>query len=479
MKDKLTLDMKKKFSDDAVFGLARSRKKFSAIQVFTPVQLLLLYLMTILSLYMSFFHTSDFFLTINILFTFFLLFNFFFKYLLIWHGSGSSKEKKIKMKDVEKLNDGDLPIYSIIVPMYKESNVLPFLVGNLDKLDYPKSKLDIKIVLEEDDLETINKARELDLPDQYEVIITPHSFPKTKPKACNYALNFCKGEYITIYDAEDRPEPGQLKKAIICFQRSGKDLAVVQAKLNYFNPNENWITRMFTMEYSLWFDFFLPALDRLDFPIPLGGTSNHFDMIVLRECGGWDPFNVTEDADLGLRIYQLGKNVKVIDSTTFEEANTQFGNWIRQRSRWLKGYMQTYLVHMRDPIHLYRSVGFRGFLAFQFFIGGTFFNAFIVLFLYGIFVIWAITKTMLFEPIFPDKLLYLNFFSLIVGNIFFIYIHMLGIYKRRFFALIPYVVMAPIYWLMLSIACYKGLYQLFYKPFYWEKTTHGLSKHLK
>lgn len=473
--DQKTLD---EYSHNAVFALKDSRPGFSASTVFTGPQIFGMYVAVVLFSFFIFLNIIETLYIINILFTLFLLFNFAFKYLLIWQGANTDKDKRVQRKDIEAMLDEELPIYSILVPMYKEPQMLPYMVENLDKLDYPPEKLDIKIVLEADDAETIQMADDLNLGSNYQVIITPHSLPKTKPKACNFALNFCKGKYVTIYDAEDRPDPDQLKKALICFKVSGKQTAVVQARLNYFNPNENWITRMFTMEYSLWFDFFLPALDRMNFPIPLGGTSNHFDSEILNSIGGWDPFNVTEDADLGLRIYQLGKKVEVIDSTTFEEANTQFGNWIRQRSRWLKGYMQTYLVHMRAPLHLYRTVGFKGFLSFQFFIGGTFVNALIVLFLYAVFVIWAITKTTMFEPIFPDKLLYLNFINLIFGNVFFIYIHMLGVYKRRYLSLIPYALTAPFYWCMLSIACYKGLYQLFMKPFYWEKTTHGLSKEL-
>jgi cellulose synthase/poly-beta-1,6-N-acetylglucosamine synthase-like glycosyltransferase len=303
--------------------------------------------------------------------------------------------------------------------------------------------------------------------------------PKTKPKACNYALYFSKGEYITIYDAEDRPEKDQLKKAIACFHKSAPTTAVVQARLNYFNPDENWITKMFTMEYSLWFDFFLPALERLKVPIPLGGTSNHFKASVLKSIGGWDPFNVTEDADLGIRFYQTGYTVEVLNSTTFEEANTQFGNWIRQRSRWLKGYMQTYLVHMRDPIYLYRTIGLKGFLAFQFFIGGTFFTALIAPFLYLIYFTWLFSNTTIFESIFTPTLLYISIINLLIGNSFFIYIHMIGVFKRKYFNLIPTAMTTPLYWIMLSIAGYKGLHQLFFNPFYWEKTQHGLSKELK
>src|SRR5664279_140422 len=237
-------------------------------------------------------------------------------------------------------------------------------------MDYPRSKLDIKLVLEADDAQTIEAAKALALEATFEIIRVPHSLPKTKPKACNYAIQMARGEYLTIYDAEDKPEPDQLKKAIVAFRKGGANTACVQARLNYFNAEENWLTRMFTLEYSLWFDMFLPALDRLSVPIPLGGTSNHFDLAKLRRVGAWDPFNVTEDADLGLRFAAMGYRVGIVNSVTYEEANSHLGNWIRQRSRWVKGYMQTWLVNMRDPIGLVRRVGVKGFLSLQFFVGG-------------------------------------------------------------------------------------------------------------
>ena len=199
----------------------------------------------------------------------------------------------------------------------------------------------------------------------------PPSQPQTKPKACNFALRFARGEYLVIYDAEDRPEPDQLRKVVATFRRSPPNTACLQCRLNYYNASENWLTRMFTLDYALWFDQVLPGLERLNMPIPLGGTSNHFRIDVLRELHAWDPFNVTEDADLGIRIGQKGYRVGVVDSTTFEEASCHAGNWIRQRSRWIKGYMQTLLVHTRRPLHLIRSAGPLGFLGFVFFIGGT------------------------------------------------------------------------------------------------------------
>jgi hypothetical protein len=255
--------------------------------------------------------------------------------------------------------------------MYKEPEVLPILLHALRSLDYPAAKLDIKLVLEEGDRETVEAAIAMDLEGIFEIVLVPPSQPKTKPKACNYALQFARGEHLVIYDAEDKPEPDQLRKVVAAFRRGGEKLACVQCRLNYYNARENWLTRMFTLDYSLWFDLMLPGLQRLGAPIPLGGTSNHFRTDVLRALHAWDPFNVTEDADLGIRLTQKGWRVAVIDSTTYEEANCLAGNWVRQRSRWIKGYMQTFLVHTRRPAALWRAMGPVGLLGFVFFIGGT------------------------------------------------------------------------------------------------------------
>ncbi|PSR36761.1 MAG: glycosyl transferase family 2, partial [Sulfobacillus thermosulfidooxidans] len=266
---------------------------------------------------------------------------------------------------VAALDDRDLPIYTILVPAREEAAVLPTLTRALNALDYPKDRLDVKLLLEADDEDTIAAAKAANLPHFIDIVIVPPSEPRTKPKACNYGLQLARGEYVTIFDAEDLPEPLQLKKAIVAFRQHDDKLACVQAKLSYFNAEQNLLTRWFTAEYASWFDLFLPALYRAKLPIPLGGTSNHFRIDRLRELGGWDPYNVTEDADLGIRLYKAGYYASVIDSNTYEEANSEFVNWVRQRSRWIKGYIQTWLVHMRHPIKLYRSMGARGFWGFQ------------------------------------------------------------------------------------------------------------------
>ena len=312
-------------------------------------------------------------------------------------------------------------------------------------------------------------------PETVHFIVIPDGQPKTKPKACNVGLRFARGEFLVIYDAEDRPEPDQLKKAYIAFRRGGPQLACVQGALNYYNASENFLTRMFTLEYSFWFDYMLRGLVALKLPVPLGGTSNHFRTSVLRDLGGWDPFNVTEDADLGIRASALGYTVGVINSTTFEEANSATPNWIRQRSRWIKGYMQTALVHSRNPGHLVRVTGWRGAGGFALLIAGT-----PITFLMAP-VLWLIAGVMLVftasgSDVFPPPVLALGLFNLIFGNTVAVYLSMLAVYRRHQFGLIGWALLTPLYWVLHSIAAYKALWQLIFKPFYWEKTDHGLTQ---
>jgi cellulose synthase/poly-beta-1,6-N-acetylglucosamine synthase-like glycosyltransferase len=400
---------------------------------------------------------------------------FSFKFLLTWLGSSRKLDMDVSPEAVAALVDADLPVYTVLVPMYREARVLPLLFQALGNLDYPASKLEVKLVLEEDDIETIEAAKALRPPGTFEIVRVPPSYPKTKPKACNYALFFARGEFVTIYDAEDQPEPDQLKKAVIAFQRGGEKLACVQARLNYFNRSENWLTRMFTLEYSQWFDFLLPGLDSLKMPIPLGGTSNHFRLPVLRQVHAWDPFNVTEDADLGIRLAQEGYKIGVIDSTTFEEANGVLASWIRQRSRWIKGYMQTWFVHMRHPIELWRSIGTRGIFCFHFFIGAPPLLMLINPIVWTITIAFYLTHGTSLGWLFPEPIGTLAAFNLFFANLLLVYFGIVAALKRRYLDLVPTGILQPLYWVLHSVAAYKALWQLVSNPHYWEKTEHGTS----
>jgi cellulose synthase/poly-beta-1,6-N-acetylglucosamine synthase-like glycosyltransferase len=465
-------------SHQAVFELAEYDTQMSARTVFTTLQMIGAYLFASAILAGLALAPLDTLIALNVAISIYYLGNFVFKGILVSVGGRRSEDANETIAVVARaLHAENLPVFTVLVPMFREAAMLPRLAESLRNLDYPLGKLDIKIVLEAGDLETIAAARNLGLEGVFEIIIVPASEPQTKPKACNFALRFARGEYLVIYDAEDRPEPDQLRKVVATFRRSPPNTACLQCRLSYYNVNENWLTRMFTLDYALWFDHVLPGLERMGMPIPLGGTSNHFRTDVLRELHAWDPFNVTEDADLGIRIGQKGYRVGVVDSTTFEEASCHTRQWIRQRSRWIKGYMQTLLVHTRRPLHFLRTAGPLGFLGFVFFIGGTVLAGLLNPIFWLFYVIWLVAAAASFDPIFPEPLLFLCLFNLLAGNGAFTYLIMLAPIRRGWLELIPFSFTLFAYWLLISIAAYRGLWQLIRDPYFWEKTEHGVSRH--
>ncbi|TFF34853.1 glycosyltransferase [Mucilaginibacter psychrotolerans] len=465
-----------KYVKSSVFELMKRDPDSSAVLTFSSAQLVFTFVIigiVAVGLVLSFKNTS---IILNVIISTFFLVAIIFKLFLALVGSRFELHQAVTKEELKLVIDDELPIYTILLPVYKEDKLIKKLIWNLQAIDYPRHKLDIKLLIEEDDDKTLNAVRNLDFPAIFEVIVVPFHMPKTKPKACNYGLHFARGKYLTIYDAEDIPDTDQLKKVVSLFGKLPSEFICVQSALNYFNRNENFLTRMFTLEYSYWFDYMLPGLDTLDIPIPLGGTSNHFKLQELIDLGAWDPFNVTEDADLGVRAYAKGHKIAIINSTTYEEANNEPFNWIRQRSRWIKGYMQTYLVHMRNPAELVRKIGWKGFLGFNFFIGATPVIFLVYPLLLTFFICYIIFDLSSIRTLFPDWVLFMSIFNLMVGNILMIYINMMAVFKRRYYELILFAIANPIYWLMHSISAYKGLFQLVTNPFYWEKTNHGLSK---
>lgn len=398
-----------------------------------------------------------------------------FKFTVALHGSRYDLVKHVSPADIAAVRDEDLPIYTVLVPVFREARIVGRLVENLGRLDYPADKLEIIILVEEEDDETRDAIAVSEPPENFIVVTVPKGAPQTKPRACNVGLAVARGEYLVIYDAEDAPEPDQLKKTVIAFDRSSESTVVMQAALNYFNARENVLTRMFALEYSYWFDYMLAGLDVRDLPIPLGGTSNHFRTAALRELGGWDPYNVTEDADLGIRSSALGYRVGVVDSTTMEEATSRMGIFVGQRSRWIKGYMQTALVHARNPGRLIKEIGVRRFASFALLIAGT------PLTFLGVIPFTALLVASLAFPwadmsaIFPPFVLWLCLLNFLIGNGLMVYLNMMGPYKRGKFWLVGWALLNPVYWILHSLASYKALWQLITKPHYWEKTEHGMS----
>ncbi len=402
----------------------------------------------------------------------------FFSLFLVVKSLQKPPEINFSENELNNIEDSNLPIYTILSPLYKEAHILPNFVRNIENLDWPKEKLDVIILLEKDDTETIKAANNLNLPSYFRIIEVPDGKPKTKPKACNYGLSFAKGEYVVIYDAEDMPEPQQLKKAYLGFKTTDPKVFCLQAKLNYYNPTQNLLTRLFTAEYSLWFDLVLPGLQTIGTTIPLGGTSNHFRTQGLKALEGWDPFNVAEDADLGVRLFRAGYKTAIIDSITLEEANSDVKNWIRQRSRWLKGYIQTYFVQMRTPVKFAREQKWH-YLIYQLVSGLR------VSFMIINPIFWLMTAAYFLlnkyvgaqiEALYPPTVFYMAATSAVFGNFLYLYYYMIGAAKRGEWGIIKYVFLVPFYWLLTSIGAFMAFYQFIFKPHFWEKTTHGLNQ---
>jgi cellulose synthase/poly-beta-1,6-N-acetylglucosamine synthase-like glycosyltransferase len=548
----------------------------SACRVFYDWQAITVIAVVVISLFFAFLNLPlalvVVFGTINVIYFFSNIGRFYVGY----RGLTRNLRTNISLieQELQSYDSRNLPTYTILIPIYKEAKVLPHIIENVWSLDYPKDKLDVKILMEESDTETIAEARRLGLfgstpkkvipavadatlikttppaiseevkgkkiidpegrvvgqveavspaehdklsiltmcsvdGEQFQVpfnfiedvdesillrarfdrlmdeyraqlrifdsIIVPKADIQTKPRACNYGLLRARGEYVVIFDAEDDPEPDQLKKAAIAFKKVPEDIVCLQSRLNFYNANENILTRWFSLEYGYWYDSYLDGLDQVHAPIPLGGTSNHFVTSELRKIGGWDPYNVTEDADLGVRIARSGKKTAMLSSYTYEEAVSRLPSWVRQRSRWNKGHAQTYMVHMRHPLQTMRDLGLRQWLLFQFTFGGD------VGMILANPLLWAISIVALLQPgtfsflIATQLLAFMSVFNLTAGNFTYILLHTLSAAKRKAYKSLPYALLIPFYWMLISYAGWRGIIQLMTKPFIWEKTEHGLT----
>ncbi|GIF24623.1 cellulose synthase/poly-beta-1,6-N-acetylglucosamine synthase-like glycosyltransferase [Actinoplanes tereljensis] len=401
-----------------------------------------------------------------------------FKLAMVFRADGSPV-LRFEPDDLHAIPDQDLARYTILVPLYREASVLPYLVERLSALDYPADKVQILLLIEEDDTETRAALASMELATQFEVVLIPDSPPKTKPKACNVGLSRATGEFCVIYDAEDRPDADQLRKAVLAFRLLPDRVVCVQAELHYWNPWTNWLTRCFAAEYATNFSLSLRGLDRHRLAIPLGGTSNHFRTDALRELGGWDQYNVTEDADLGIRIARRGWDVRMMVSVTEEEANSRLGNWVRQRSRWIKGYIQTWLVHSRHPVRVWRELGTKRAVAMHLTLGFSTFTTLINPIFWALFVSYLITGPKYLEPLFPPLSLYAGLATMVLGNVMMCYCLMNGCMERGLHRAVRAMLTVPLYWGLMSVAAYKAVFQLLRpsKRHFWELTEHGLVSH--
>ncbi len=358
------------------------------------------------------------------------------------------------------------PTYSVLVPLHREADVVADLVAALNALDYPSASLDIKLVLEADDHATIAAADALALPPCFEILRVPPGEPRTKPRALNFALAFARGELVVIFDAEDRPAPGQLRAALDAFDADDERLACVQAPLAWYNARETWLTRQFALEYAALFHVVLPALARWGWPFPLGGTSNHFRRAALERAGGWDPYNVTEDADLGFRLAELGYRSTVIAPVTREEAVTTLVPWARQRSRWIKGHLQTLLVRVANLPALARHAGIKGLASVLFTLALPLASSF----LHGPIALLAIAAAA------AGRLPLMTAAFLAAGYAVAAASAHAGLARSGQRDLAPALLLMPLYWPLHSFAALRAAADLARRPFHWEKTRHGVTR---
>lgn len=370
----------------------------------------------------------------------------------------------------------ELPVYTVLLPVYDEPDIVETLVQGIGRIDYPRDRLQVLLVMEADDAATINAFDAAEF-DWITPVFVPPSDPRTKPKACNYALSLHveDSEFTTIYDAEDIPDPLQLRRVVAAFAKHGPDVAAIQCRLGFFNVRQNLLTKWFSLEYDQWFAYVLPSLAASGCVVLLGGTSNHVRTSVLREVGGWDSFNVTEDADLGVLLARSGYRTLLLDSVTLEEANADVVNWVRQRSRWYKGYLQTFLVHFRRPLVTLRQLGFKPTVRLVNVTAGMPLACMLNLAFWALMAVWYLGKSNVLDDLYVGPVYYLCLLLFTVGNLVTI---LAGLVSTRAMGR-PYLstaaLLVPGYWVLQALAAVKAAVQLIYKSSYWEKTVHGLT----
>lgn len=377
----------------------------------------------------------------------------------------------------EPLDDRQLPKYTIVVALYKEARIARRLVAMLDRIDYPRAKLDIKFVLEKDDFETRRALESLPLAPIYEIIVAPNGQPRTKPRALNIALPLAEGDLCVVFDAEDAPDPQQLRRAAEHFARSPARLACLQGRLAIDNARETWLTHLFAIEYAALFHVQNIGLADLGLPLPVSGSSNHFRTSILREIHGWDAWNVTEDADIGLRLARFGYSVGVLDSTTYEEAPVSLKAWFGQRRRWFKGWLQTSITITRSPVTLVAELGVlrSGALALLFLsllVGPLFWIP------SSLFVLIEAISNRLWTPADFSGICLATLWTsvIILGTASLFWYALLGMKRQRLLYLWPALILLLPYYCLHAAAAWVALYELFRQPFHWHKTEHGLSR---
>lgn len=416
--------------------------------------------------------------------------------VVLWKSSGSYKLPAVQPVSVD---DQDLPVYTLLIPLYKEARVLKPLVEAIKRLEYPVGRLEVLLLIEEDDMDMQTAIMEpyLDLPAFFKIVsapgigenISPKLMPRGKPRALNIGLEKATGAFCVVYDAEDRPDPDQLLKAVAAFRAVPEDVACLQARLFFWNEDSSWVTRFYWAEYVVHFEWTLTGLAKLGLVPPLGGTSNHFRTDVLRKVaiehdklpkgaegiGGWDPWNVTEDAELAGALAMAGYKILMIDSVTQEEATASLRAADKQRRRWLKGYLQTGLVFTRRPIRTAKQMGFRKWFCYNLLMLGTPLSLLLNPVFWGVTVLYFATRTMVIERLFPLPLYYTGILLMVAGNLLLFYQLVVACLRRGGYGSVKFMLLTPLWWAFTSYSCLRMILEIDKRV--WYKTEHGHDMH--
>lgn len=368
-----------------------------------------------------------------------------------------------------------LPTISLFLPLYHEDNIAPMLLERIDALDYPRDRLEVWLIMECDDRVTAQAISRVKLPAWAHVLTVAPGEVQTKPRAMNVALDFCRGSIVGVYDAEDAPDPDQLRRVAARFAAAKPNVAALQGRLSFYNTRASWLTRCFSIDYAAWFWMILPAIGRLGWPIPLGGTTIFMRRDALESVGGWDAHNVTEDADLGLRLARAGWRTELIDSVTLEEATARPRAWIKQRSRWQKGYAITWAAHMRHPLRLIRDLGPWGFVGVQVLFLGSLAGAALAPLLWPFWLLLAMAPAP-YAPALPTGAMWIVHLGLGLTLAVQAAGLVIALSRQRRLALVRWLPAMMLYYPLATISLGKAVAELVTRPFYWDKTVHGVTR---
>lgn len=395
-----------------------------------------------------------------------------FRVAMLFQSVKANKEK-ITDEEVKTLRDDELPVITILIPLYKEQEIIPQIFRYLSEFDYPQEKLDIIFILESSDPETSQAFLDMHPPANFKALLSPDIEPKTKPKAMNVALKVARGDVLVIFDAEVLPEKDQLKRAVVTFKKY-PDVKYLHGRMDVYNADENWITRLYTAEFCYFYHYLMPGFIESGYPVPISGHSTYFRREVIESVGAWDAYNVAEDCDIGIRIYRKGfGNGMMLDSHTWEQSTMTLPTWVRQRTRWIQGFVQTSMVQLRYPLLLKRELkSWKNFCAFLFLVPGNVILNFLNIIQWVFFILWHTTHAPFLQSAYSGLTLYLATTNFIVGNFLFTFFAMYGLYMRNHFRIVPWAVLSFVYWIMLGIASIRSTWHLFLHPHKWDKTKH-------